>query len=188
MVEAPLLGLSRLGKPREAPRLACRQFIEHSTLRCEAHANGGGLQMIPGAILNFVPLLLGIFAAQPGMVQESVTRLVVQDEVIIRVPVIPHPVAPELQWEERKGPKCIPTATIQRALLSGSEQVDFVLAGRGRMRAQLDEDCPALDFYGGFYLQPEDQQICAGRDAIHSRMGGSCTIQRFRHLVPRFRR
>lgn len=144
--------------------------------------------MTPGTILNFVPLLLGIFAAQPGMVQQSVSRLVVQDEVILRVPVVPRPPLPGVAWEERKGPKCIPTAAIQRALLSGSEQVDFVLTGRGRMRAELDEDCPALDFYGGFYLQPEDEQVCAGRDAIHSRMGGSCTIERFKQLIPHLRR
>lgn len=144
--------------------------------------------MIPGTILNFVPLLLGIFSAQPGVVQQSVSRLVDQDEVILRVPVVPHPILPRVQWEERKGPKCIPTAAIQRALLSGSEQVDFVLAGRTRMRAELDEDCPALDFYGGFYLQPEGQQICAGRDAIHSRMGGSCTIERFKQLIPHLQR
>ena len=144
--------------------------------------------MIPGTILNFLPLLLGLFAAQPAMVEQSVTRLVVQDEVILRIPVLPRRLAPQFQWEERKGPKCIPTAAIQRALLSGSEQVDFVLLGRGRMRAELEENCPALDFYGGFYLQPQDQQICAGRDAIHSRMGGSCTIAHFKQLVPKFSR
>lgn len=144
--------------------------------------------MIQGSILNFVPLLIGIFAAQPGIVQQSVTRLVVQDEVILRIPVVPHAVMPQIEWLEHKGPKCIAAAGIQRALLSGPEQVDFVINGRGRMRAELDEDCPALDFYGGFYLQPQDQRICAGRDAIHSRMGGSCTIERFKQLVPRVRR
>jgi len=143
--------------------------------------------MIPGSILNFLPLLLGIFAAQPGIVQQSVTRLVVQDEVILRIPVVPHAIVPQVEWVEHKGPKCIPAAEIQRALLSGPERVDFVLAGRGRIRAELDEDCPALDFYGGFYLQPDGDRICAGRDAIHSRMGGSCTIERFKFLVPKFR-
>jgi hypothetical protein len=150
--------------------------------------DGGGLLMIPGPILYFVPLMLGIFAAQPGLVGESVTRLVIQDEIILRVPVEPHSVLPQFEWEERKGPKCIPTEVIQRALLSGSEQVDFLLAGGRRVRAELDEDCPALDFYAGFYLQPQDERLCAGRDAIHSRMGGSCTIQAFKHLVPKFRR
>jgi hypothetical protein len=140
-----------------------------------------------GPILNFVPVLLGLFAAQPGAVGQSVTRLVVQDEVILRVPVQPRPLTPQIEWVERKGPKCVPAAAIRRALLFGSEQVDFVLGNHARIRAEFDEDCPALDFYGGFYLQPKDQQVCAGRDAIHSRMGGSCTIHRFKQLVPKLR-
>lgn len=142
---------------------------------------------MPGTAF-LLPLLLALFAAQPQMMEQSVTRLVIQDEVILRVPVLPRPVMPELKWEERKGPKCIPSAAIQRALLSGSGQVDFILAGRGRIRAQLDEDCPALDFYAGFYLQPQDDRLCAGRDVIRSRMGGSCTIERFKQLVPKFRK
>jgi hypothetical protein len=143
--------------------------------------------MIPGTILGFLPLLLGLFAVQPGIAGETVTRLVIQDEVIIRVPVQPQPLMPQVDWKERKGPKCMSTGAIQGALLSGPQQVDFVLDGQRRMRAELDEDCPALDFYRGFYLQPQDERLCAGRDAIHSRMGGSCTIVRFKLLVPRFR-
>jgi len=144
--------------------------------------------LIPGTILNFVPLLLGIFAAQAGAVQQSVTRLIVQDEIILRVPIQPRPLTPQFDWVERKGPKCIDTGIIRGALLSNAQQVDFILAGPRRLRAELDEDCPALDFYGGFYLQPQDQRLCAGRDAIHSRMGGSCTIDKFKQLVPKFRR
>jgi hypothetical protein len=143
--------------------------------------------MIPGSFLGLVPIVLGLFAAQPGIVEQSVTRLVVQDEVILRVPVQPRPLLPRIEWTERKGPKCIAAASIQRALMSSPQQIDFVLAGHGRIRAQLDEDCPALDFYRGFYLQPEDDRLCVGRDAIYSRMGGSCTIERFKHLVPKFR-
>jgi len=81
----------------------------------------------------------------------------------------------------------VAVTSIQRALLSGPEQVDFVLADRSRIRAQFNEDCPALDFYGGFYLQLQDDRLCARRDAIHSRIGTSCTIERFRELVPKFR-
>jgi hypothetical protein len=187
MIAAALLALWRLGKPsrqRQKPRC---QFIAHSTHRCEVHSNGGGLQMIPGTILNFLPLVLGLFAAQPVIVGQTVTRLVVQDEVILRVPIQPRPLLPQIDWKERKGPKCIATAAIHGALLSSEQQVDFILAGPRRIRAELDEDCPALDFYGGFYLQPEDERLCAGRDAIHSRMGGSCTIERFEQLVPKFR-
>jgi hypothetical protein len=143
----------------------------------------------PDTFLGLVPLLLGILAAQPGTVGQSVTRIVVQDEIILRVPVRPHPVMPQIEWVERKGPKCIPVTAIRAGLLSGSEEVDLLLANRARIRAELDEDCPALDFYGGFYLQPQDdQQLCARRDAIHSRMGGSCRIERFKFLEPRIRR
>jgi hypothetical protein len=69
-------------------------------------------------------------------------------------------------------------------MLSGNEQVDFLLGNGVRVRAKFDERCPALDFYGGFYLKTEDQRLCAGRDAVRSRMGGDCTIERFKHLVP----
>ena len=144
--------------------------------------------MTAGAVLNFVPLLLGLFAAQPATVSQSVTRLIIQDEVILRIPVQARPLLPNFEWVEKKGPKCIPAAAIQRALLSGSEQVDFILVNHARIRAQLDENCPALDFYGGFYLQPQDERLCAHRDAVHSRIGSSCTIERFRQLVPKFRR
>jgi len=139
-------------------------------------------------MLSLVPALLGLIALQPGTVEQTVTRLVIQDEVILRVPVQPRPMATPLVWVERnKGPRCIPAFAIRRALAHGPDQVDFVLANRARVRAQFDEDCPALDFYAGFYLQPQDQRLCAGRDAIHSRIGGSCTIERFKALVPRLR-
>lgn len=139
------------------------------------------------SIWNLLPLLLGLFAAQPNGVGQTVTRLIIQDEVILRVPVQPRPLMPEIEWVEKKGPKCLPAAAIQRALLSGSDQVDFILANRARIRAKFDEGCPALDFYGGFYLQPQDEQLCSGRDAVHSRIGGSCMIERFKQLVPRIR-
>ena len=73
-------------------------------------------------------------------------------------------------------------------MLSGPEQVDFIFRNRARVRAQFDEDCPALDFYAGFYLQPNGDQLCAGRDAVHSRMGGSCTIERFKILEAKLAR
>jgi hypothetical protein len=144
--------------------------------------------MTAGGFWNLVPLLFGLFGAQPATVGQSVTRLIIQDEVILRVPVQPRPLFREIEWIEKKGPKCVPVAAIQRAVLSGSEQVDFVLGNHERVRAQFDEDCPALDFYGGFYLQVQDDRLCVHRDAIHSRIGSSCTIERFKRLVPKLRR
>jgi hypothetical protein len=136
---------------------------------------------------SLIPLLLGLAAVQPAAMQQTVTRLVVQDEVILRIPVEPQPMRPQIQWIEHKGPKCIPVSAIRAALLSGEEQVDFVFGNRARVRAKLEEDCPALDFYAGFYIQPQGDRLCAGRDAIHSRMGGSCSIERFKLLEPRLR-
>jgi hypothetical protein len=141
-----------------------------------------------GPIWHLIPLLFAMFAAQPATMGESVTRLVIQDEVILRVPVQPHRLIPDVEWVERKGPRCIPAGAVQRALLSSSEQVDFVMSNRSRIRARLNEDCPALDFYAGFYLQPHGDMLCAGRDSIYSRIGGSCTIERFSQLMPKFRR
>jgi len=143
--------------------------------------------VIAGGFFSFIPMLLGLLAVQPVAMQQSVTRLVIQDEVILRIPVEPRPLAPAIHWVEHKGPKCIPVSAIRGALLSGPEQVDFILSNRARVRAQFDEDCPALDFYTGFYIQPDGEKLCAGRDAIHSRMGGSCTIERFKMLEAKLR-
>jgi hypothetical protein len=143
--------------------------------------------VIAETIWKLMPLLLGLFGGEPGVVGQSVTRLMVQDEVILRIPVQARPLVPEIDWIERKGPKCIPAGAIRRVLLSGPSQVDFVLADRARIRAQFDEDCPALDFYGGVYLQTADDRLCVRRDAVQSRIGGSCTLERFRQLVPKLR-
>ncbi len=91
-------------------------------------------------------------------------------------------------WEEHKGPKCLPVSAIAGAMLSGPSSIDFVLRNRTRVRAKMDSDCPALDFYNGFYLQPDDERICAKREEISSRVGTICRIERFRLLVPKVRR
>jgi len=137
---------------------------------------------------NLLPLLLGVLVVQPGDAQTTVTRLIVQDEVIWRIPIRPRPAMPPIEWVEHKGPKCIPIQAIRGALLTGSDHVDFVLADRSRIRAKFDGNCPALDFYGNFYLQPDDDRLCAKRDAIHSRMGGSCQIDKFKELEPKLKR
>ena len=115
---------------------------------------------------------------------DEVRTLVVEREVIMRIPVRSRPVRP-FAWEEKRGPKCIEAADIRGAALSGRETVDFFLFDHTRLRAQLSEDCPALDFYNGFYVTPENGKLCARRDEIHSRIGRSCTIERFRRLLPK---
>ena len=137
--------------------------------------------------------LVGLLAAmlagseEPPAPHEGVSIMTVEERLIIRVPVAPRPRV-RIRWDEEKGPKCVPAGAIARAFLSGPDSIDFVLRGRQFVRAQLDSDCEGLDFYDGFYVQPEDRRICARRDTIRSREGGSCRIQKFHRLVPRLER
>ena len=135
-------------------------------------------------MILFVSLLPALMGATGQIAFEQVRTTFVQNEFIIRVPARPRVSTGRLAWAEEGGPKCIAGRAIRGALLSGTEHVDFVMAGRHRVRAKFEGNCPALDFYEGFYLNSPDRMICAGRDSIRSRMGGSCSIESFAHLVP----
>lgn len=134
------------------------------------------------AFLGLIPAMFGT-AAQAPVHDQVVRRVIIHDEVILRIPVRPRLSLP-IEWIEHKGPKCLPANLVAGAILSGPSSIDFIMRNRRRVRAVMDSDCPALDFYGRFYLQPEDEYICAKRETIHSRVGGSCRIERFRTLIP----
>lgn len=108
----------------------------------------------------------------------------IERRLVVRVPVGPR-IPGHLRWHEvGDGPRCLPVRAIAGASLAGDFGIDFVLRNRQRVRARLDDDCGGLDFYDGFYVQPEDRRICAGRDEIRSRVGATCEISRFRMLAP----
>jgi len=140
------------------------------------------------SFLALLPAFLGLAAAQAPDQPLQVRRVVVRDEIIIRVPVRVRRISPGLGWIERKGPKCIHSDDLRGAILSGPDSVDFILHGKKRMRASFDTRCPALDFYGGFYLNTEDDKVCAGRDVVRSRVGSGCVIEEFHRLSPRPKR
>jgi hypothetical protein len=136
------------------------------------------------ALLGLLPALFGMAAqssAEPG-----VRRVVIRDEVIISIPVRPRP-SRKIEWHETKGPKCIAASRIAGATLSGPSSIDFVMRNRRRVRAVMGDECPALDFYKGFYVQPDDERICAKRESIQNRVGASCRIERFQLLVPQLK-
>ena len=140
-------------------------------------------------ILGLVPILsawIGVAFGATADPQPVVRRMIVRDELIIHVPIARR--RPPIEWVERKGPKCLPAATIAGASMSGPASIDFVLRNRKRVRAELDSDCAGLDFYGGFYVEPEDEAVCARREELRSRAGSSCRIERFRRLIPRVKR
>lgn len=140
-------------------------------------------------LIGLVPLFSAWIGAAFGVAAEpqSVSRMVVRDEIVIHVPIGQRP-RPRISWVERKGPKCLPAAAIAGAAISGPSSVDFLLRDRRRFRAELDHDCGGLDFYGGFYVEPEDGAVCARRELIRSQAGSSCRIERFRRLVPKVKR
>jgi len=111
-------------------------------------------------------------------------QLIVRESVMVRLrrgQATPSTV----RWREKKGDRCVALANVAGALITEPDSVDFILRGGSRVRARLDRECPALDYYSGFYLRPSDDgMICADRDTVHARSGGSCTISRFRKLVP----
>jgi hypothetical protein len=137
------------------------------------------------AFLGLFPALFGA-AAQAPSEQQVVRRVVIHDEVIFRIPIRPRLSRP-IEWVEQKGPRCLPANMLAGATLSGPSSIDFILRNRQRVRAIMDSDCPALDFYGRFYLQPDDENICAKRETIHSPVGGTCRIEKFRRLVPQYK-
>ena len=118
----------------------------------------------------------------------TVSRIVVRDEIVMRVRVVRPRIALPVRWVEKKGPKCIRSESVVAVALADESSIDFLLRDRRRIRAKMDSQCPTLDFYGDLYLQPEDDRICARREEIRSRMGGSCRIERFRTMVPTARK
>lgn len=138
-------------------------------------------------LFALVPIFLGLAGVQSAGRPVGVRTMTIEQQVIMRIPVRPFAMPRHIEWVEHKGPKCIPAATIRGAALSGEDHVDFILGDRRRIRAELSDDCPALDFYGGFYVTPGDAQLCAKRDSINNRIGASCEIKKFRRLEPRIK-
>ena len=132
---------------------------------------------------SLLPALFALFGIQ-APATATVSRIVVRDEIVMRVRVIRPRIALPVRWVEKKGPKCIRSESVVAVALADESSIDFLLRDRRRIRAKMDSQCPTLDFYGDLYLQPEDDRICARREEVRSRMGGSCRIERFRTMVP----
>lgn len=139
------------------------------------------------AAVTFALLLLsnaaGAAAAPPGD-RIELTQVIVRERVIVRVPATTR-VPPVVRWKQKRGPRCIAADGFAGAAVMAPDSIDLLARGGRRVRAELEDACPALDFYSGFYLSPSnDRKLCAGRDAIHARSGGECQIKRFRLLIP----
>lgn len=135
--------------------------------------------------LHIIVALLALTGAEIAGAQ----RITITREQVVRIPLQPMRSLPVPQpmprWKEGRGPKCITRSDIVGASVDAQKSVDFILRNRTRHRANLQRNCPALDYYRGFYLKPTaDGKICQDRDAVHARSGGECEIDRFRKLTP----
>jgi hypothetical protein len=135
----------------------------------------------------FAVMLAASAAPLPPPGQRPVyAQLMIRERIIIRVPTRAASPRQTAVFTERKAAKCQPMEDMAAAAVIKPDNVDIIYRGGLRIRAELEDACPALDYYGGFYIQPtRDGQICAGRDFIRSRVGGECRIKRFRKLVPK---
>lgn len=149
--------------------------------------------MIALALTSLLALSSGPVAARGDVATGvEIADVTITQSLIIRIPARrsqhykpagdpPRPPA----FKEHKGPKCIDATGIGGAAVTAPNSVDFIVKGGKRVRAVLQDECPALDYYSGFYFRaPADGKLCADRDSIHTRSGGDCQIDRFRTLTP----
>ncbi|MFW2852931.1 hypothetical protein ACM61V_13545 [Sphingomonas sp. TX0543] len=153
------------------------------------------LPLLP--ILAAMPLLVSARAPDADdMAGTQWAQVIIRERMIIRIPRVdsspepPRPLyrpapPPPARWREQSAPKCVPADSIVAARMNEGD-VDLETIDGRRLRAKLDDACPTLKFYTGFYLKRTgDGMICAKRDALRSRSGARCEIAYFRALVPR---
>lgn len=113
--------------------------------------------------------------------------MIIQRSSIVRIPPAQPepPISTPIRWKEKGAPNCLKWSNMAAAMISSQTTIDLIIRGGTRYRVKLEKSCQAIDFYSGFYVQPtSDGDICEDRDAIHSRAGGACLIDKFKTLVP----
>ncbi|MEG3175941.1 hypothetical protein U1872_06850 [Sphingomonas sp. RB3P16] len=141
-------------------------------------------------------LLLALAPAASAQVESidrvELAQLTIHQRIVIRIPRVlggrrdlrSEPVDQRLTT--KKGPKCVPMGALEGAMITGGDSVDLFVADGTRLRAELNDDCPALDFYSGLYVKgTSDGLVCSDRDSIRARSGSACKIERFRRVVVR---
>ena len=138
-------------------------------------------------------LLLAAPASPPARLDwDMVAAQFQQQRVTIHVPRVtvrtttiimraPRPAA----LVEKKADDCVRMEDLAGFSVNRFDSVDLLLKNGSLLRAKLGNDCPALGFYGGFYVKAnKDKKMCAKRDSIRSRSGRQCAVQSFASLVP----
>src|SRR5688500_5388492 len=94
-------------------------------------------------------LLAYAFSGADAQAPERPT-VTVRRQFIIRVQRGPRLAVPRgatpIEWQESRGPRCVSAAQIAGATLLGQNSVDLILRDNSRVRARLEQRCPALDY------------------------------------------
>ncbi len=73
--------------------------------------------------------------------------------------------------------RCIGIDKVAGAVVFGDQAVELTMRDHSRWRMNFAAACPALSFYQGFYYRRAlAGRLCAGRDAVMSRVGVTCPI------------
>ncbi len=81
--------------------------------------------------------------------------------------------------------RCVGVDHVAGAVVLGDRAVEMTMIDHSRWRMSFDAACPALSFYQGFYYRRAVAgRLCAGRDAVISRAGGTCAISSIVRVRP----
>ncbi len=90
-----------------------------------------------------------------------------------------------LALDRRARTRCVGIDHVAGAVVFGDRAVELTMTDHSRWRMAFDAACPALSFYQGFYYRRAVAgHLCAGRDAVISRSGGTCPIATIVRLHP----
>jgi len=88
------------------------------------------------------------------------------------------------RFEEREMDRCLPVNRISGVQTGTGNRLLLFLRDQRIVSVNLERACRARDFYSGFYVERnEDGQLCVDRDALQSRSGAKCDIERMSQLV-----
>ena len=132
---------------------------------------------------------------QRDFVPDSARQVRIERRMTIRITPRNAPVRPDMfaelpdreiepRYIERRIGKCLPVAGIAGVQANGGKNIILFMRDRRIVSADLERACHARDFYSGFYLSPSsDGRLCVDRDALQSRSGANCKLERIRQLV-----
>jgi len=85
---------------------------------------------------------------------------------------------------ERRMGRCVWVGEIAAVQPDSGNNLILYLHDRRVVRAQLERECRARDFYSGFYLSRSgDGRLCVDRDTLQSRSGANCKLSSMRQLI-----